>query len=129
MLSFLFEHRYRVLLSRFSGGVGDEDLLSQVRLAKAIGARRTVSGAIMDFTDVASFDVSPGVVSSLARLANRKSRVFVVPTPEMFGLARLYATINGLSSVRPPMLVKTREEAYRCLDLVSPTFEPLEVEP
>jgi hypothetical protein len=126
VLSFLFERRHRVLLSRFGGTVGDAELTRQVRLASAFARREGPLRTIVDFTDVTDFTVDMRTITGLAARADRHDRVFIVPQPEIFGLARLFSTHNNLAgSTTPPSLVKTLAEAYAAFALDDPDFQPM----
>lgn len=125
MLSFLFEQRHRVLLSRFDGRVTDEELTRQVRLAQAFAAREGPLRTILDFTDVTDIQVDTRTIAALAAHTTSHPRVFIVPRPEMFGLARLYTTHNSMAGSTAPALVKSRAEAYAALALQDPDFQPI----
>ena len=128
MLSFLLQRRHFVLLSRFEANLTNDDLLRQERLARAFSAREGPTRSIIDFTDVVRIEVDTAVIVALARRPIRRSRIFIVPLPEMFGLARLYTIHTGLAGQTEPLLVKTRAEAYDALGLQGPVFQPLALE-
>jgi len=50
--------------------------------------------------------------------------VFVAPTPDLFGMARLFE-LQG-ADARPNLhVVRTSEEAYRILNVSDPQFTPV----
>ena len=125
MLSFLFEQRHRVLLSRFGGSVTDDELRRQVRLAKAFATREGPLRTILDFTDVTDIQVDTRTITALATRTASHTRIFIVPRPEMFGMARLYTAHNTMAGSTAPSLVKSRAEAYATLALQEPDFQPI----
>jgi len=125
VLSFLLERRHFVLLSRFEGILTSDDLMRQDRLVCAFSAREGPARSIVDFTDVVTVEIDTGTITALAQRRVRRPRLFVVPQPEMFGLARLYSAHTGLAGQVEPSLVRTRAEAYAALGLDDPAFEPI----
>lgn len=57
MLSFLFDERHRVLLSRFSGTLTRDDVERQAGLVRALEEREGVMRLILDFTELGSVEV------------------------------------------------------------------------
>ncbi len=129
MFFFFLEHRHHVLLTRFVDTLTDTDLVEHNRLAREISDRQDITARIVDFTDITSVEAAVSTIVELAERQGRLTRVFIVPRPEIFGLARLYATHNSLSGVRQPLLTKTRAEAFALLDLDAPDFQPYAVGP
>jgi hypothetical protein len=125
VLSFLLERRHFVLLSRFEGSLTDDQLVRQDRLVRAFSAREGRPRSILDFTDVVKVEVDTRLIAALARRTVRRPRIFIVPQPEIFGLARLYSTHSGLAGQQEPSLVRTRAEAYAALGLEDADFQPV----
>jgi hypothetical protein len=123
---FLLDRQQGVLLTRFSGIVSNVDLINHRRRLKDIFARERLRSRIVDFSEVASFEASTETIIQLAAKEDEIERVFIVPRPEIFGLARLYATHNSLSEVRQPQLTRTFEEAVAWLDLARCDFQPFD---
>ena len=64
-------------------------------------------------------------ITGLAARPASHTRVFIVPRPEMFGMARLYTAHNTMAGSAAPSLVKSRAEAYAALALQEPDFQPI----
>lgn len=121
----LYERSERVLLGRFSGTLTIADLARLDALARAQLALAVPRGAIADFTSVTRIDLPTGVIAAAAERppALNEGRVFVVPSPELYGLGRLFHTRQQSAGFTPPALVRDLAEAYRLLGLVDPRFE------
>lgn len=128
MLSFLIERRHFVLVSRFAGSLTNDDLVRQDGLVRAFSARQGPARSIVDFTDVTAIEVDTALITTIAQRTVRRPRLFVVPQPAMFGLARLYSAHSGLAGQKEPTLMRSRTEAYAALGLDDPQFEPLALE-
>src|SRR5215472_15902333 len=50
--------------------------------------------------------------------------VFVAPTPDLFGMARMFE-LQGAESRPNPHVVRTAEEAYQVLNVRQPPFVPV----
>jgi hypothetical protein len=121
----LYERSERVLLGRFSGTLAIADLARLDVMTREQIALAVPRGAIADFTAVDRIDLPTGVIAAAAERppALDEGRVFVVPTPELFGLGRLFHTRQQSAGFTPPALVRDLAEAYRLLGLVEPRFE------
>lgn len=126
MFVFLLDRRQRVLLTRFSGTVTDADLLDHRRQLTAMATQHSITARITDFSEVVAFKASSAIIVQLAEQQNAIPRAFIVPKPEIFGLARLYSTHNSLSDVRQPYLTRTYDEAVAHLGLDDLDFQPFE---
>jgi hypothetical protein len=129
--SFEFDSPSRTLLARFRGCVTDEAITKFYRIsAPKVLAVVDYQGVINDFSGVTSFEVTPETVRALAwsRPAvpdPSKIRIIVAPTPQLYGLARMFA-MHG-EDTRPNLhIVRTLEHAYAILGITNPQFEPLE---
>jgi hypothetical protein len=128
--SFEFDAAAGVVLARFEGRVTDELLVRFYRVAApSLLATTNFRGSIIDFSEVTEFDVTPQIIRALAwsRPANADSsriRVIVAPAPNVFGLARMFAS-HG-EDTRPNLhVVRTLEQAYAVCGAVDPKFEPI----
>lgn len=121
----------RVFLIEVAGPLTEDDLAQADRVRRAIVEREGPVRTIFDFSAVSEVVVP---TSSFVERGRRPSimgdqpRVYVVPHPETFGLARLYRSHQGASDNTPPALVKTRAEAFALLGLVAPDFQPVAFE-
>jgi len=82
----------------------------------------------LDFSNVASFNVSPQTVRDLAHrtpgMPGARPRFLVVPSTYMYGLARMFQEIG--SETRPEVhIVRSVDEAYTFLGVPEPQFEPV----
>lgn len=128
MLVLLFDRQHRVLLARFSGALTVNDLAQSDVGAKAVLAREGPVRSILDFTEVDAIDVPSAEIAfrgSRPALMGDQTRVYVVPRPELFGLARMYSTYHGHSGGTEPLLVATFADALRALAIEDPDFEPV----
>lgn len=129
--SFEFDSARGILLARFRGRVTDEALTKFYRVSvPRLSAKLDFVGIISDFSGVTSSEVVPETVRTLAwsRPAvpdPAKISIIVAPTPELFGLARMFA-MHG-EDTRPNLhIVRTLEHAYAILGITDVKFEPLE---
>jgi len=89
---------------------------------------RAASAAIMDFSKVASFNVSSQTVRDLARrppvMPGSQPRFLVAPFIQIYGLARMFQQYG--SEERPQLhVVRSLDEAYALLGVPEPQFEPV----
>jgi hypothetical protein len=86
-------------------------------------------GGIVDFSAVENSEISAGDVRSIsyrpAAFPPGTPRVFVAPTPHLYGMCRMYQIIReDLAS--DLHVVHTLEEAYALLGLESPDFKTID---
>ena len=126
---FDFDSTNRILRCRFEGRVTDEALKEFFSLATDYATRIDPRGAVADLSAVTSFEVSPQTIRELAKSAPAlrnpdRPRCIVAPSPQIFGLVRMFE-IAG-EATRPNLhVVRTIEEAWAILDVQSPQFLPL----
>jgi hypothetical protein len=128
MLRVLFEARQRVILVRYGGIVTADDLIELEASARRFVQNCEPVPVIVDLSDVSRITVPTGFVVALAQqppIMAGQSRVYVVLSPETFGLVRLFATYQEIAGFRPPKIVRTLYEAQQFLDLDQPEFAPL----
>jgi hypothetical protein len=124
---FEFDSANKILQCRFTGRVSDEELKhfyeATAQYAGALGPH----GAIVDFTGVESFDVTPLTVRVLAKAAPavpdpHRPRIIVASSPHIFGMARMFE-FEG-ESTRPSLHVVRRvEDAWTILGVERPHFD------
>ena len=128
--NFEFDSANRILRCRFEGAVTDDSLSECYRGIGKYAALMAPSTGILDLSAVASFEVSPETIRKLASLPPaipdpRTPRVIVAPSPQVFGMARMFE-IHG-ESTRPSLhVVRTKEEAFAILGILEPQFEPVQ---
>ena len=127
---FEFDSRNQVLNCSFKDRVSDEELTEYYEVATRCVEQIKPRAAIVDFSDVSDFDVSPG---TLRRLASRppvmpnpaQPRVVVAPRPDIYGLARIFQ-IEG-EATRPSFhVVRTLQEACTILGVHTFEFAPIQ---
>jgi hypothetical protein len=126
---FSLERRYRAVLVTFSGSLTEQDLLDHDRAARAIRERYGYERGIVDFSGVTEVEVPTAEFVRRARRTpsmGEVQRVFVVPQPAMFGLARVFTSHHQIDGNNEPVLVRTLAEACAALSLDTPHFEPVE---
>ena len=123
-----FDATNRILRSRFIGRVTDDDLREMYGFGLDNIARLDPLAGITDFSEVSEVAFSAQTMRELARtkpIMPDPSRpvIFVAPTPDLFGMARMFE-LEGAES-RPNLhVVHTLEEAYQILNVRDPQFYP-----
>jgi hypothetical protein len=124
-----FDAVNRILRSRFIGRVTDDDLREVYRFGQEHVAQLDPLSGITDFSEATAVAFSPQTMRDLARtkpIMADKSRpvIFIAPTPEFFGMARMFELEGG--ETRPNLrVVHTATEAYRALNVSDPQFSPV----
>ncbi|MGA9184937.1 MAG: hypothetical protein WBZ32_06540 [Candidatus Acidiferrales bacterium] len=125
-----FDSANRILRAVFGGVVSDEEL---VQFYLGIGpylALKEPLAAVIDFTAVTSFEVSPDTIRQLASLPPALKdpaipRCVIAPASKIFGLARMFE-LQG-QGTRPSFhVVRNEKEAWAILGVVDPHFKPIE---
>ena len=128
MFTLLVERKQKVLWTRFSGILRRELIHAQGAAARKLAESEGPLRALIDFRDVEKIDIPLETLKTMGHspqnLTDQK-RVLVASTDEHFGMARLFATYQGLSGNVEPLVVRTMEEAHRALQLSDPHFEPV----
>jgi hypothetical protein len=127
--SFEFDSESGTLLARFKGQVTSEAFGEFYNVSvPQLAANDKIRGWIVDFSSVSSFEVSPETIRALAwsRPADpdsSRTRVFVAPAPNVYGLARMF--VSHGDDTRPNLhVVRSMEDAYAVLGISKPKFEP-----
>lgn len=124
-----FDPTNRILRARFIGRVTDDDLKEVYRFGQENVARFDPLSGITDFSEATAVGFASQTMRDLARtkpIMPDPSRpvIFVAPSPELFGMARLFE-LQG-AEARPNLhVVRTSEEAYQILDVRDPQFSPV----
>lgn len=129
MFSLFFERKHRVLLTRFGGIFRREVVQAQMVATRRIAAIEGPARALYDFESVEAVDIPYATLREMGRLPQtlpNQIRVYVMPRPELFGMGRTFATYQGLTGNREPLVCRTMSEAYAALDLKDPDFQPVQ---
>ena len=123
---FDFDSSNGILRCRLEGDVTDESLKECYDVACKYAAHTNPNVGIMDFSNVASFNVSSQTVRNLAyrtpHMPGSRPRFLVAPTTHVYGLARMFQEIG--TEVRPELqVVRSMDEAYTRLGVPEPQFE------
>jgi hypothetical protein len=127
---FDFDLTNGILRCRLTGQVTDEVLKVFFRAGAECAVRTQPQAGVVDLSEATSFDVSARVIGELAKSPPvlRRSdllRVVIAPSPEAYGLMRMFE-IAG-EARRPEIhVVRTAREAWAILSVTSPRFEPLD---
>jgi len=128
---FEFDAANRILRSWFDKRVDARALREYYLMAAKYDALARPRAAVLDFTLVSVFDVSPETIRDLAELAPafpdpKCERIIIAPSSQIFGLARMFQ-LHG-QDTRPNLhVVRTAEEAWALLGAKDVRFEPLEL--
>jgi len=125
---FDFDSSNGILRCRLEGNITDESLKECYEAAGRYAALTNPGVGVMDFSNVASFNVSPETVRHLAHrtpaMSGSRPRFLVVPSTHMYGLARMFQQCG--SEERPELhIVRSVDEAYTFLGVPEPQFEPV----
>lgn len=124
-----FDSTNRVLRARFEGRVTDDDLKSGYRFGQENVTRFDPLSGITDFSGVTTVAFSAQTMRELARtkpIMPKPSRVvvFVAPSPDLFGMARLFE-LEGAEARPNLQVVRTMAEAYQVLNIRNAQFVPV----
>lgn len=127
---FEFDPANKVLITWVEGELTD-DLISKLdaEMRKRL-LQKNPSIHIIEFSSVVKFSMSSESVRCLARRepaipGNSCRRFFVMPSTEGFGIARMFQ-ITGEPHYDRMRILRSLDEVFSTLALVSPKFEPLE---
>lgn len=128
MFDVLFNHRQRIALVRFRGPLTMADLTELEVVGRCIAAHEAPAWRILDFSAVESVQIPTTAIASLGMARSiAGNRIYVVPRPELFGLARVYSTYQRHSGGNEPVLVETFADACATIGC-TPAFEPYAID-
>jgi hypothetical protein len=111
----------------FHGPINDQIMLAWYERCKQLVRKYGTQAAIVDFSDVPTFDVSPETVRHMASMAPILSdphpRCVVAPSDFLYGMMRMFQMLSrqGRHDLH---IVRTMTEAYEVLGLkTEPAFE------
>lgn len=126
---FEFDSIHRIFRIKFSERVTEDDLTYFYRMAALLVESLDPLSAIIDFSDVSSFESSAQFIRELAGLPPvmpkmERPRVVVAPKDYVFGLSRLFG-VEG-EATRPNFhVVRSTREACAILGVEEPEFEAI----
>jgi hypothetical protein len=125
---FDFDSLNGILRCTLEGDVTDKSLEECYEVTVRHAAFINPVACMMDFSNVDSLDVSSQTVRDLAlrpsRIPGSRPRFLVVPSAYMYGMARMFQQYG--SETRPGVhVVRSADEAYTCLGVREPRFEPV----
>lgn len=130
MLKMSFEHRHKVLLASFSVALTQEDLEQYDReVGRFVARGREPVRGILDFTGIGEITVTSAQVAGRGQQPQvnpGQQRVYVAPTPEMYGLCRMFAAYQGFQGFPEANIVKRMQDACTLLAIDEPTFEAID---
>ena len=132
MFTLLIDRKHKVLLTRFSGTLRLEALLTQAVAARTIAESEGPTRSLVDLSLVTTTDIPIEMAKEMGRRPQNipnQVRVYVIPNNDQFGGARMFGTYQDISGNVPPQIVRTMAEAYRALLITDPDFQPLETPP
>ncbi|HEY0703656.1 MAG TPA: hypothetical protein VGD60_12895 [Candidatus Acidoferrales bacterium] len=128
---FEFDNANALLQGRLFGVVSSQDLREYFRNGiKCVTAKKPRAG-ITDLSGVTSFEANSQTIRDLASArpvasAENLLRVIVAPTPDVFGMARMFES-HG-EATRPNLhVVKTCKEAFAIVGVQEPHFETIDL--
>jgi hypothetical protein len=125
MFTLEFECTRRVLVARFSGILLYEDIVEVDWAVIAFVAREGLVRSLFDFSAVGAIAVLGRLFVERGRLPQTtlgQERVIVAPQPELYDLARAYASQQHAFGNREPRVVLSLWDTYRLLKLERPEF-------
>lgn len=129
MFRFEFDATNQIFRVRFQGRVTDEELKTCYGRIGEQAAGMDLRAAVIDFSDVSSFEVSPTTIRKLAdsppALSNPSvPRCIVAPPVYIFGLSRIFE-LQG-ERTRPNLyVVRSSTEVWALLCISEPQFRPI----
>lgn len=130
MFSIEFDQRQKVLLVVFSGRFAADDLLGLDEVSDVLVEAEGPMSGVFDFSRIDGIDVMVRDVASRGRQAQMcpgLRRAIVAPQPEMFRLAQIFASNQGVVGSDPPKVVVTMAEAVLWLGLERLQSRPVEI--
>jgi hypothetical protein len=130
-MSFIFDFdpTNDMLRCRLNGPVNNGAFEEFFRTGAKYAVRTHPSVGIVDFSEVTTFDVSANTIQQLAKSPPvlrdpNLRRVVIAPSPEVFGMMRMFE-VHG-EEERPNLhVVHSEREAWAILAVQNPKFEPL----
>jgi hypothetical protein len=132
MVRLYFEPRHKVMLVDFSGTLTMADLVQHDELVRRfVAAQAQPVPGIADFSRVEKLGITIEHISGRAQQPQIKAgqrRIYVAPTPEKYGLCRMFASLQVARGATEPEIVRSLAEAYDLLGLEDPKFQAVDME-
>lgn len=129
MIEVLLDHVRRIALVRLSGILTAADLSALGAAGRRhLTRHEALAWRILDFSAVEQVQVPTSFIASLGMARSiAGNRIYVVPDPETFGLARVYSSYQRhQANSNEPLLVATLDEAYAAIGC-TPAFARYDV--
>ena len=126
--ALLFDRKQKVLVARRTGALTEESLSAMRAAARRFVTREGACRAIVDLSAFGRADVSGRFIAAIAEsgpIIAREMRMIVAPSPEVFGLSRMYE-LHQFSAADNTLVVHTLAEAHAALGLRTLELEPVE---
>ena len=121
-----FDNKNAILRITFEGRVEDRDAFLCSEAARKWLAVNHPSSSIVDLSRVTRYDVSANAIKELSALPRTDFHgmlVIVAPKDAAFGMSRMFQILTERKLLI--RVVRTVDEAFTVLDVVSPEFSPL----
>jgi len=125
-----FDSTRKLNRGTFHGTIDDKIMLEWYEKSKQLVHKYKTEAAIIDFSDVTSFDVSQGTMRHLASMApilpDPHPRCIVAPSDFLYGMMRMFQMLSrkGREQLH---IVRTMTEAYEVLGIkAEPAFQTYE---
>lgn len=132
MFDLLYDRAHNILVTRFSGLYGLEDILVRDRLVTRFSERAGASHRIADLTGIASVDVPlETIVGRFGKALNAPalSTLLVADGEPGYGLARLVAAHQYFRGRRDLPILPSLEAASRALGVAALDLQPIDIPP
>lgn len=130
MVRLYFEPRHKVMLVEFSGTLTMADLARHDELVRRfVALQPEPPPGIADFSRVEKVGMTVDHLSGRAQQAQIKAgqrRIYVAPTPEKYGLCRMFASLQAARGATEPEIVKSLQQAYDLLGIADAKFQPID---
>lgn len=129
MIEVAFEHRHRILLSRFIGVFSFDDIEALDRLVKQVVHDHGPVAGLIDWSGIDTVALPPWRLVQRGRspqIALGQKRVMIAP-PEgpIHEMVRAYADQQRDYGNVEPIVVCSLEQAYAVFGITDPVFEPV----
>ena len=127
---FDFDLTFGILRCQLAGPVTDEVLREFFQVGARYARRTHPVAGVVDLSEVTSFEVSAETIRQIATTTPALTdpelqRIVIAPTPQLFGMMRMFATQG--EETRPNLhVVRTEQEAWAILGVRNPQFSILD---
>jgi hypothetical protein len=132
VVKLYFEPRHKVMLVEFSGTLTMADMARHDELVRRfVAVQPEPVPGIADFSRVEKVGMTIDHISGRAQQQQIKAgqrRIYVAPTPEKYGLCRMFASLQSARGATEPEIVRSLQEAYDLLGVADPRFQPVDME-